>query len=85
MHPVQFIRYLICPDEKLNNGGKRKDADGGQERGEVTQRQTEATYLASLQISVLLWRGRPPPHLHNEKLQPKSLQWLLTQGPCASE
>lgn len=30
------------------------------EKRELTTRHTESTYLVSLQISVLLWSGRPP-------------------------
>lgn len=83
---LSFILYSFHQIHELTDVSKRKekrgreceDTDGEQEMEERshTTTHTESTYLASLQISILLWRGRPP-HQHNKKLQP--LLWLLTR------
>lgn len=67
---LSFILYSFHQIHELTDVPKRKekqgrvceDTDGEQEMEERshTTTHTESTYLASLQISILLWRGRPP-------------------------
>lgn len=61
---MSFILYIHLTDLSCRTEKKQreKDADGEQEMEERshTMTHTESTYLVSLQISVLLWRGRPP-------------------------